>query len=123
MNIVVKVGTQSILSHDGTPFESLMLHLVEQIAQIQKAGHQVVLVSSGAVSSGRKIASQTHGRQYGHSTGEKQLLASLGQHELMRLYASMFKEHQILASQILLTKQDFQTRQHYLNIARLLREI
>ena len=35
----------------------------------------------------------------------------------------MFKAHHLLASQILLTKQDFQTRKHYLNIARLLREI
>ena len=123
MNIVVKVGTQSILSSNGSPFEPIMLHLVEQIVTLQKAGHHVVLVSSGAVGSGRKVAQQTLGRQYGSSTGEKQLLASLGQHELMHLYASMFKVHHILASQILLTKQDFQTRQHYLNIARLLREI
>lgn len=123
MKIVIKVGTQSILSSDGTPFEPVMLHLVEQIVLLQKAGNHVVLVSSGAVSSGRRVAQQILGRQYGHSIGEKQLLASLGQHELMGLYAAMFKQHHIVASQILLTKQDFQTRQHYLNIARLLREI
>lgn len=123
MNIVIKVGTQSILSHDGTPFEPVMLHLVEQIVMLQKAGHHVVLVSSGAVSSGRKMALQLLGKQYGSSIAEKQMLASLGQHELMHIYASMFKSHHILASQILLTKQDFQTRQHYLNIARLLREL
>ncbi|KTC81576.1 glutamate 5-kinase [Legionella brunensis] len=123
MRIVIKVGTQSILSTDGTPFETVMLHLVEQIVFLQKAGHHVVLVSSGAVASGRKKAYQFLGRQYGSSIGEKQVLASLGQYELMHLYASMFKTHHILASQILLTKQDFQTRQHYLNISRLLREI
>jgi len=123
MKLVIKVGTQSILAEDGTPFEPIMLHLVEQISLLQTAGHHVVLVSSGAVSSGRKVAQQLLGRQYGTSIGEKQVLASLGQHELMRIYASMFKEHHILASQLLLTKQDFQTRQHYLNIARLLREI
>lgn len=117
------MGTQSILAEDGTPFEPTILHLVEQIVLLQTAGHHVVLVSSGAVSSGRKVAQQLLGRQYGTSLGEKQVLASLGQHELMRIYASMFKKHQILASQILLTKQDFQTRKHYLNIARLLREI
>ena len=123
MNIVIKVGTQSILSEDGTPFEPIMQHLVDQIALLQKEGHHVVLVSSGAVSSGRKLARQLLGRQYGSSLGEKQVLASLGQHELIRIYASMFKAHHILASQLLLTKQDFQTRKHYLNIARLLREI
>ncbi|MCE0723785.1 MULTISPECIES: glutamate 5-kinase [Legionella] len=123
MKIVIKVGTQSILSSDGTPFEPIMLHLVEQIVALQKASHQVVLVSSGAVASGRKVASQFLGRQYGSSIGEKQVLASLGQYELMHVYASMLKEHNMLASQLLLTKQDFQTRQHYLNISRLLHEI
>lgn len=123
MKVVIKVGTQSILANDGTPFEPIMHHLVEQIVLLQKAGHHVVLVSSGAVASGRKVAHDLLSRHYGSSIGEKQVLASIGQHELMYIYASMFKEHKILASQVLLTKQDFQTRQHYLNIARLLREI
>lgn len=123
MKVVIKVGTQSILSHDGTPFEPVIRHLVDQIASLQKEGHQIVLVSSGAVSSGRKVASQFLEKQYGSSIGEKQLLASLGQYELMHLYAGLFKTHKLLVSQLLLTKQDFHTRQHYLNIARLLREI
>jgi glutamate 5-kinase len=123
MKIVIKVGTQSILSEDGTPFEPVIFHLVEQIASLQKLGHQVTLVSSGAVGSGRKVTAQFFERQYGNSVGEKQLLASLGQYELMHLYAGLFKQHQLLASQLLLTKQDFHTRKHYLNIARLLREI
>ncbi|AHE67718.1 glutamate 5-kinase [Legionella oakridgensis] len=123
MKIVIKVGTRSILSEDGTPCEAIMLDLVKQIAFLQQAGHQVVLVSSGAVGSGRKVAEQYLGRRYGSSIGEKQVLASLGQHELMHLYASMFKSHHLLASQLLLTKQDFRTRQHYLNIARLIHEL
>lgn len=123
MKVVIKVGTQSILSDDGTPFEPVIRHLVDQIAAMQQEGHQIILVSSGAVSSGRKVASQILGRHYGSSIGEKQLLASLGQYELMHLYAGLFKTYNLLASQLLLTKQDFQTRQHYLNIARLLREI
>lgn len=123
MKIVVKVGTQSILSNEGMPIESIMLSFVGQMAELQQNGHQVVLVSSGAVGSGRRVAHEILGRKYGSSIGEKQVLASLGQHELMSIYARMFKEYNILASQLLLTKQDFHTRQHYLNIARLLREI
>ncbi len=123
MKIVIKVGTQSILSEDGTPLESVMQDLVEQIVALQRAGHQVILVSSGAVGSGRKVARDELGREYGRSIGEKQLLASLGQHELIHVYARLFKPHHILASQLLLTKLDFHTRQHYLNIARLLNEI
>ncbi len=123
MRIVVKVGTQSILSPDGTPLESVMAGLVEQIVQLQREGHHVILVSSGAVGSGRKVARQILGREYGASIGEKQVLASLGQHELMHIYAQMFRSHNILVSQLLLTKQDFQTRKHYLNIGRLLNEV
>lgn len=122
VKIIIKVGTQSILSDDGTPFEAVIKQLVDQIATLIKAGNQIILVSSGAVSLGRKTARESLGRKFGQSIGEKQLLASLGQHELMLLYTGLFKTHQLLASQLLLTKQDFHTRQHYLNIARLLRE-
>lgn len=123
MRIVVKVGTQSILSKDGTPLESVMASIVAQIATLQEKGHLIILVSSGAVSSGRKVARQLFQKEYGESIGEKQVLASLGQHELMHVYAKMFKKYHILVSQLLLTKQDFYTRKHYLNIFRLLTEI
>ena len=123
MKIVIKVGTQSILSENGSPVEPIIRDLVDQIATLQKAGHQVVLVSSGAVGSGRKVAREFLDRPFGSSIGEKQLLASLGQYELMHLYVGLFKTHHLLAAQLLLTKQDFHTRAHYLNIARLLREI
>ncbi len=123
MKIVIKVGTQAILSADGVPLDGIMLNLVQQIIKLQAEGHHVILVSSGAVGSGRRIARQLLGREYGASVGEKQVLASIGQHELMHVYANIFKEYNILIAQLLLTKQDFQTRIHYLNIARLLREI
>lgn len=123
MKIVIKVGTQSILSEDGTPLESILLSLVQQIVALQQKGHHVVLVSSGAVGTGRKVARETLGREYGSSIGEKQVLASLGQHELMHFYSRLFREHHILASQLLLTKLDFHTRQHYLNISRLIHEV
>ena len=122
MRIVIKVGTQAILENDGTLQHAVMENLVHQIASLKQGGMDIVLVSSGAVGSGRRIARASLGREYGHSTVEKQLLASLGQPELMHEYGQLFKKHGLLSSQLLLTKQDFYTRQHYLNIARLLRE-
>ncbi len=119
MKVVVKVGTQSILSNDGVPLEPVLLNLVGQIAALQESGHQVVLVSSGAVGFGRSVARKMLMREYGATIGEKQVLASLGQPELMRVYVGMFEQHNMLACQLLLTKQDFHTRQHYLNISRL----
>ncbi len=123
MKIVVKVGTQSILSEQGTPLEPVIASIVDQIASLQKNKHKVVLVSSGAVGFGRNVARQMLGKEYGSSIAEKQVLASLGQHSLMHIYSQMFKKHNMLASQLLLTKQDFHTRKHYLNISRLISEI
>ncbi len=123
MKITIKVGTQAILAADGTLQENVLQDLTGSIAHLQKAGNHVVLVSSGAVGSGRKVAGDILGRRYGNTIGEKQMLASLGQHELMAAYARLFRPHGLAVAQLLLTKQDFQTRQHYLNIARLLREI
>ena len=123
MKIIIKVGTQSILTSDGTVLETTVDCLVKQMVTLQQEGHHVVLVSSGAVGSGRKVARELLKRQYGSSLGEKQVLAALGQHELIHAYAQLFKKYGVLVAQVLLTKQDFQTRKHYLNIARLLREI
>jgi len=124
MKLVIKVGTQSILSHNGEPFLEVMEHLVDQIADLQQTNnHQIILVSSGAVSSGRKKANNLLKHNYGHSIAEKQVLAALGQHELINLYSKLFKAQSLLTAQLLLTKQDFQTRKHYLNISRLLEEL
>jgi glutamate 5-kinase len=123
MKIVIKIGTQSILAADGTVLKSALSALVRQTAALQKEGHQVALVTSGAVGTGRKVAREMLGGDFGSTTGEKQVLASLGQHELMHAYSKMLKPYGLAAAQLLLTKQDFQTRAHYLNIARLLRGI
>lgn len=123
VTIVIKVGTQAILAGDGAPLGQVLDNLTAQIAALIKGGQQVALVSSGAVGSGRHAARQLLQREYGKTTGEKQLLAALGQHELMHTYSRLFAPHGIAVAQLLLTKQDFHTRQHYLNIARLLREV
>ncbi|MBI1216089.1 MAG: glutamate 5-kinase [Alphaproteobacteria bacterium] len=123
MKIVIKIGTQAILAPDGTLLRRALSSLVRQVAALAKDAHDVALVSSGAVGSGRRVARETLGQDFGSTIGEKQVLASLGQPQLMQTYSRLFKPHGLSPAQLLLTKQDFQTRQHYLNIARLLREI
>ncbi|MDR0406776.1 MAG: glutamate 5-kinase [Holosporales bacterium] len=123
MKIVIKIGTQSLLSEQGTPRESVFNALVEQIVHLKKDKHKIVLVSSGAVCLGRQVARHLLNKEYGSSIGEKQLLASLGQHELMGVYVSLFKQYGIAVSQVLLTKQDFETRKKYFNIKRIWEEL
>ncbi|GAB4393726.1 MAG: glutamate 5-kinase [Gammaproteobacteria bacterium] len=120
MKIVIKVGTRAILAADGGINMHSLSHLVAQIGELKKQQHAVILVSSGAVAQGRHLACKTLGAHYGKTAPEKQLLASIGQHELMHHYTQLFKHYGLLTAQLLLTTQDFQSREHYLNIAQLL---
>lgn len=122
MRIVIKVGSQSILSADGKPLIEVMESVIEQMIALNKAGHQVVLVSSGAVALGRGISRKTLSREYGSNIADKQLLASLGQPQLMAIYTKICENKGYLASQLLLTKYDFQTKRGYTNILRLLQK-
>lgn len=121
MKIVIKVGTQAILTKEGIERFDAMENLVRQIATLKKAGHSVILVSSGAVGKGRQVVKENLGLEYGHSMAEKQVLASIGQPVLLETYSRLLHHQGMLGSQLLLTKQCFHTRQHYLNIARILR--
>ncbi|MDR2564237.1 MAG: glutamate 5-kinase [Prevotellaceae bacterium] len=123
MKIVIKVGTQSILATDAKPDEGILSAIIDRIIAMQREGHHVWLVSSGAVGSGRYIAKQIQNREYGSSLEEKQLLASVGQHELMTLYSSLSQKYGVLVSQLLLSKQDFNTRKNRQNVTRLLQTI
>jgi glutamate 5-kinase len=122
MQVVIKVGSQAILSADGKILEDVMNLIIEQIITLQNQGIKVILVSSGAVALGRMSAQKIANRVYGNTIAEKQLLASIGQPRLMAIYAKLCEEHQVMASQLLLTKYDFQTKRSYNNILRLLQK-
>lgn len=111
--IVVKVGSNVLSQANGAPDLEQMERLVSQIARLRQMGIEVVLVSSGAVA---------FGRSYGVMQDEKdeiarrQVWASLGQIRMVREYQSMFEKHEILSAQVLVTRDDFRSRRHYLNM-------
>jgi glutamate 5-kinase len=111
--IVVKIGSNVLTRADGLPDEVRIAHLVEQIVQLKKNGITVVVVSSGAVASGRSMYSISEKHD---AVAARQLLASIGQIKLINTYLSLFQKHDILCSQVLVTKEDFRDRMHYLNI-------
>ena len=98
---------------DGLPDLHRINHLVEQIAQIKKQGTEVVLVSSGAVASGRSLINIS---EKFDPIATRQLFASIGQVKLINTYAHEFEKYNILCSQVLVTKEDFRDRLHYLNM-------
>src|ERR1700761_7419738 len=111
--IVIKIGSNVLTRKDGLPDLERIKHLVEQIAHIKKQGKEVVLVSSGAVAFGRSLISISDKFD---AIATRQLFASIGQVKLINTYAAGFEKFNILCSQVLVTKEDFRDRLHYLNM-------
>jgi len=110
--IVAKFGT-SLLTGGGDHLDrDIMANLVSQVAQLHKQGLEVIIVSSGAIASGRHklgLTKKIKGIPF------KQVLASVGQHRLMSFYEQLFSQYDITVAQALLTKADLLDRAGYLN--------
>lgn len=110
--IVVKIGSQILARKDGTLDVTRMSALVDQIAELHKNNVEVILVSSGAVASGK---SEIKVKAKLDTISARQLYSSIGQVKLINRYSDLFHQQNIICGQILATKEDFSTRRHYLN--------
>jgi glutamate 5-kinase len=112
MRIVVKLGTSTITR--GTPHLSapLIVDLARQISQLQAIGHQLILVSSGAIAAGRE---RLKFPQLPKDIPAKQMLAAIGQPRLMAFYEQIFGLYELTIAQVLLTGVDLSNRNGYLN--------
>lgn len=113
MRIVIKVGSNVLTRDDGKLDITRMSAIVDQVAWLRGEGHEVILVSSGAVASGRGEL-KTDGRRLG-SVAQRQLFSALGQAKLINLYYDLFREYRIHVGQVLTMKESFATRREYLN--------
>ena len=110
--IAVKVGSNVLARKDGTLDVTRMSAIVDQISELYKSGIDIILVSSGAVASGRseiKVSKKLD------SVDSRQLYSAVGQAKLINRYYELFREHGITVGQVLTTKESFSTRRHYLN--------
>lgn len=110
--IAVKIGSNVLTRRDGTLDVTRMSALVDQVAELHKAGVEIILVSSGAVASGR---SEIHPAKKLDSVDQRQLFSAVGQVKLINRYCELFREHGIPVGQVLTMKENFATRRHYLN--------
>ena len=111
--IAVKIGTHVLTDESGLLDTARMDELVHQIAMIRKSGTEVILISSGAVASGRGIYTP---KRKMDPLSLRQLWASIGQVQLIQEYSRLFENYGTLCSQVLVTREDFRSRGHYLNI-------
>ena len=110
--IVIKAGSNVLTRADGTLDTDRMAALADQIAALHRAGVEVIVVSSGAVAAGRGVIAAGHRLD---AVSARQLYSAVGQVKLIRRYYELFDARGIVCGQVLTTKQDFETRRHYLN--------
>lgn len=112
MRIVAKVGTSSLTDGAGIIQRDVIEALCDQMAALRVAGHEVILVSSAAISAG-VAALGLPARPTDVLT--LQALAAAGQPRLMEEYNRAFARHGLVAAQVLLVPHDFADRAQYLH--------
>ena len=110
--IVVKVGSNVLTTPSGKLDITRMSALVDQIAWLRGQDYQVVLVSSGAVACGRREMKVDHMLD---SVEQRQLFSAMGQVKLVNLYYDLFREYGIHIGQVLTMKENFITKEQYVN--------
>lgn len=110
--IAVKIGSNVLARKDGTLDITRMSALVDQVAELHKKGVEIVLISSGAVASGK---SELKVNKKLDAVSARQLFSAVGQAKLINRYYELFREHGLVCGQVLTTKENFGSRTHYLN--------
>ena len=118
--IVVKVGS-SLVTNQGAGLDARAIgNWAQQIATLRKSGHEVVLVSSGAIAEGMQ---RLGWKQRPSAVHELQAAAAVGQMGLVQVYESCFRVHNLHTAQVLLTHADLADRERYLNARSTLRTL
>lgn len=110
--IVIKIGTGVLTTDNGYLDKEQIKGLAGQVVELKKMGYRVVVVSSGAIGSGM---GELGIEKRPGTLPELQAVAAIGQSKLISMYDACFKLHGYHAAQILLTREDFEDRQRYLN--------
>jgi glutamate 5-kinase len=111
--LVIKIGSNVLTKENGLPDLERMEKLVLQIQGLIQLGKKVVLVSSGAVAFGRQAIPLPEKL---NPVFKKQIWASTGQIRLIHEYQQRFEKKGTQIAQILVTKEDFRDRKHFLNM-------
>ncbi len=112
MRVVAKVGTSSLTDARGVVQSDVIASLCDQIAMLRGQGHEVVFVSSGAISAGVAVLG-LEARPTEVLT--LQALAAAGQPRLMQEYSQSLARHGLVAAQVLVVPHDFANRRQYLH--------
>ncbi|MFH1080017.1 MAG: glutamate 5-kinase [Pseudomonadota bacterium] len=110
--VIIKIGSAVLTGTDGLDL-LIIEQIVDEIAELTKKGYHVVVVTSGAIASGKHRMGISGPLK---SMPQKQAAAAVGQGRLMRVYSNAFGKHGLYVAQILLTMSDLTDRKRFLNI-------
>jgi glutamate 5-kinase len=113
MRIVIKVGTNVLRAGTERISRPRLIDLARQIAGLSEAGHEPILVSSGAIFSGKELLGVIPPAQK-KDIPYKQMLAAVGQGRLLSLYQQIFEMYNLIVAQALLTRADLANRTRYI---------
>lgn len=112
-SIVVKIGTNVITQTNGLLDIKVLKNFIGQIAQLKKKGVDIIVVTSGAMGCGKSLIKL---KEDSSDVIKRQTLASIGQVKLMATYLELFRKKGFVCAQVLVTKEDFRDRSHYVNM-------
>ena len=112
--IVIKVGSSTITHASGLLNLRKLDALACVLSDLRNQGHEVLLVSSGAIAAGR---GKMHLDRRPQTLEEKQALAAVGQCELMFMYDKLFSEYGNTIGQLLITRSDFESDERRANLS------
>jgi glutamate 5-kinase len=118
--VVLKLGTRMLTHGPYTLDTAALARLALDIADLRRSGHEIVIVSSGAIAAGMGRMEVTSRPR---SIPRLQALASIGQNLLMNAYESALGAHDIPVAQVLLTIDDLHSRKRYVNAQNTLDEL
>ncbi len=118
--VVVKLGTRVVTVHQNELNHTAIQKLAVDVAELKSSGVQVAIVSSGAVGAGMgRLGLKARPSRI----PELQATAAVGQGLLMNAYKQAFRDHGVAIGQVLLTADDLDDRQRYVNVRNTLEEL
>jgi glutamate 5-kinase len=110
--LVIKVGSSLLTAADGQVHRQWLQGLAADVAELHAAGHELLIVSSGAIAIGGRVLGMDRKRAV---LAELQAAAAAGQVRLVHAYQEALSAYEIITAQILLTPDDTEDRRRFLN--------
>ncbi|NLX30780.1 MAG: glutamate 5-kinase, partial [Deltaproteobacteria bacterium] len=110
--VIVKIGSGVLTGTEGLD-RDIIQQLVDEMAELIRRGYHIVIVTSGAIASGKHRMGISGKLK---SMPEKQACAAIGQSRVMRVYSNAFGRHDLYVAQILLTMDDLTDRKRFINV-------